>query len=287
MVETVENKPSNRSLLRVPYEAIMDTAKPGDPVFFISDNGEIANDNRLRRLNRKWRGVLEGDTTNWHTAIYAGAKKEGKAKGPHYRPYMIQAKPIKDDVEEQYVVTEVRVPDKYFVNKYQNEQLIQQCRFEVIHNPDIDQHQREAVIDYARDLMETHPTYENDGWRNDSITYVLGIRNLHPRDPNQVSCHGMVFDAYAKAAGYHFQHQLKHAPNILGRVFGHPLGHPSDYVDTDYLYLRDQNLYLDPGFKATLAIIGDHDLESVKIEHNPQKFSWNSAAQAAYGLLAL
>jgi len=274
MNEVTETKPmSKRGILRMPYGAIMDKATIGDILFFISDTGLPPNTLRSR-IYRKWLDFNSRDTSNWHTTIYVGTKKE--SKGAHHRPYIVHS--------DKKGTTEEFVPPSYFTNTDKGKKSSKKCRIEIVHNPDLSMEQRKRIVEYSRSQLGK--PFDGDGWSLDFITYSLGLRSKH-RDSERVSCHGLAYLAYG-LIGLKFPHQLRSAPNLFGRIFGYPIGHPIDHVDLAYNYLRDHHLYRDSRFKSVLAVIGDgQNIEEVRTEINPGKYSWDIALQVAYGLLAL
>jgi hypothetical protein len=206
--------------------------------------------------------------------VYVGPKKE--SKGAKFRPQIVHA--------HSKGTEESRVPPEFFKSKELIGETVQNCRLEIIHNHDLSFTDRVKMLEYAR--SQVGKGFDGDGWKNDAITYGLGIRSK-AKNPELVSCHGLAFETYS-LVGFEFPHQLQTAPALLARIFGYPLGHPVDHVDLKYNYLRDHHLYKDSRFTSVLAVIGDGtSLDSVRTELNPGKYSWNPAHQAAYGLLAL
>jgi len=274
MNEIIEVKPmSKRGILRMPYEAIMDAATIGDILFFISDTG-LPPKSLSSRIYRKWLGFHSRDTSYWHTTIFVGTKKE--SKGALHRPYIVHS--AKKGTVEEFV------PPSYFSNTDNGKNRSKKCRIEIVHNPDLSMEQRKQIVEYSRSQLGK--PFDGDGWSLDFLTYSLGLRSRR-RDPERVSCHGLAYLAYG-LNGLKFPHQLQGAPNLFGRFYGHPIGHPKDYVDLAYNYLRDHHLYRDPRFKSILAVIGDGlTIENVRTENNPGKYSWDITLQAAYGLPAL
>ncbi len=270
MLMTETSQLSERQSLQRLYEPIMQSARPGDVLFFISDTTKPACGNYLSRVYRGWLGFNWNDASNWHTTLYVGAKKE--SKGGKYRPYIIHS--------HQAGTTENLVPPGFMLSKRQNGQT-QSGRIEILQNPNLDDGQRENIVQYCRTQLGK-PFDDDERWSRNLVTYVLGLKSL-PRDSAKVSCHGLAFEAYARA-GLSFPHQLSTAPNLLGRLFGHPLGHPPDRVDLRSNYLRDHQLYQNPLFEVVLALSGGgHSIRETKIERYPGKYSWDAALQKAYG----
>lgn len=261
---------SNRQRLKIPYEAIMETATPGDILFFISDSGRLKNTSWINREYRKWLGFSPLDTSEWHTTVYVGPKKESKGAG--FRPYIVHAVP--KGTFETYV------PPEYFANT-QHEGVIRCGRTEIIRCSSIENNDRERIVKFCRQQLGK-PFDDDERWYRNIVTLVLGIRSL-PRDPAKVSCHGLAFDAYA-LIGMSFPHQLNNAPNLMGKIIGHPVGHPPKNVDLSSNYLRDHFLYRDNRFSNIIALFCAKQVDGeVVIERNPTKYSWNRALQLAYG----
>jgi len=262
---------SNRRKLRIPYEAIMETALPGDILFFISDSGRSKNPSWVYQEYRKWLGFSRLDTSEWHTTVYVCPKKESKGAG--FRPHIIHAVP--KGTFETYV------PPEYFTNK-QQEGAIRCGRTEIIQCSSIEFSDRTRIVEFCYQQLGK-PFDDDERWYRNIVTVALGLKSL-PRNPAKVSCHGLAYDAYG-LIGMSFPHQLENAPNLVGRMIGHPLGHPPDNVDLRSNYLRDHYLYRDNRFSDVIALycVGQVD-SGVVIERNPTKYSWNRALQIAYGL---
>lgn len=262
---------SQRQKLKIPYEAIIEAASPGDILFFISDTGKLKNNSWFYRQYRKWLGFYPLDTTEWHTTVYVGPKKE--SKGARFRPYFVHSVP--KGTFETYV------PPEYFSNT-ETIEGIQQNRIEIIHCPSIENGDREKIVDYCRQQLGK-PFDDDERWYRNMVTLLLGLKSV-PKDPEKVSCHGLAFDAYG-LIGMTFQHHLENAPNLLGRIIGHPVGHPPEYVDLRSNYLRDHFLYRDHRFHCTINLCCSRRYEcDVEIRTNQAKYSWNPALQNAYGL---
>lgn len=259
---------SQRQKLRIPYEAIIETASPGDILFFISDTGKLKNKSWLRTEYRKWLGFSPLDTSEWHTTVYVGPKKESKGGG--FRPYFVHSVP--KGTFETYV------PPEYFMNTPKNGGC-QHNRLEIIHCSSIENGDREKIVEYCRQQLGK-PFDDDERWYRNLITLLLGIKSI-PKDPEKVSCHGLAFDAYG-LVGMKFPHQLENAPNLFGRMIGHPLGHPPEYVDLRSNYLRDHALYRDHRFRCTIGVsqVGCE----IEFKRNLAKYSWNPALQKVYDL---
>ncbi len=265
---------SERAYQQIPYDAIVDVAPVGAIIFLITDTGRLATDNPLARIFRKWQGFAPVDTTNWHTTIYDGPRKE--SNGGRFRPYVIHSstKGTTRDV----------LPREYFKNTV-DDGRIKHNRVEVLVNPDLSKADYQKVIEVCRSQLGK-PFDGDPGWRREWPTYLLGIRSRRKK-PEEISCHGLAYNAY-HAAGMKFPHQLEAAPNLLGRVLGKLPGHPPDHVDLDYLYLRDHHLYRDTRFQDLLAVAGGGtEIKNVQIKHLPGKYSWSKTLRQAYGFLAL
>jgi hypothetical protein len=260
---------SERAALQIPYDAIMDVTPVGALVFLITDIGALENDTPARRFYRRWQGYAPIDTTYWHTAIYEGPRKD--SKGSRYRPYIIHS--------SQRGTTCDQLPPEFFKNTTERG-LPKQNRIEILANPDFGAAEHQVVVEYCRDQLGK-PFDGDPGWKRDWPTVVFGVRSRR-RLPQEVSCHGLAYDAYA-AAGMRFPHHLERAPNLLGRLLGAPLGHPRDHVDLDYLYLRDHHLYRDPRFACLISVAGaGPSIRDVVIERAPRKYGWSPALQKLY-----
>jgi hypothetical protein len=262
--------PSNRSCLRQIYGEILDNAMPGDILFFISDTQKPPN-SIGSRIYRSWLGINSRDTADWHTSLYVGSKKDSSGAG--YRPLIVHSN--KDGTVETWV------SPKYFTSEEEELKAVKTTRIEIIQNPDLTLSDREQIVQYVR--SQVGKLHDGDGWRQDAMTYLLGIRSKL-RNPEYVSCHGLALLAYG-LIGINFPHSLQSAPNIVGRFIGHPLGHPKDHVDLKYNYLRDHHIYRDSRFNVTIAVEGNPLLSEVKTVTNPGKYSWDTALQIAYGYL--
>lgn len=262
---------SQRQKLKIPYEAIIETASPGDILFFISDSGKLKNNSWLYREYRRWLGFSPLDTTEWHTTVYVGAKKESKGGG--FRPYIVHSVP--KGTFETYV------PPEYFVNT-PTKDGIQKNRTEIIHCPSIGNCDREKIVAYCRQQLGK-PFDDDERWYRNLVTLLLGLKSV-PKNPEKVSCHGLAFEAY-DLIGMKFPHHLENAPNLFGRFIGHPAGHPPDCVDLRSNYLRDHALYRDDRFCCSISIKCDrHVIREIKVKRNPAKYSWSETLQKAYGV---
>jgi|SRR5579859_107871 len=262
---------SERQYLRRLYERFLDIAVPGDVVFFIS-NSDNPPPSWKTRLYRRWLGFKPEDYSCWHTLVYVGAKK---SEGEQDRPYVIHSTARGNTTEEH-------LKPSFFSYKPREGQALLKCRTEVLHFPEISAAQRKKIIQYCR--SQVGKPFDGDGWQLDFATYALGIRSRH-RNPDRVSCHGLAFNAYG-LVGLLFPHpRLYYAPYLLGRIGGHPLGHPADRVDLRYNYLRDHHLYADQRARVSVALVGHGSkLENVEVLLDPGKYSWDASLQAAYGL---
>lgn len=254
---------SKRKTLGALYDQINDTATPGDVLFFISKLSPPEQLSFKRLVYRNWVGFDPLDQTTWHTAIYVGPVKE--SRGRQFRPHVVHS-----------IVTgtkEIHVPPEYFVPTEDKPGVIQRGRIEILHNPDVDTQSREQIVTYVRNKIGM-PSDNEQGWRQDWRTYVLGLLGA-AQDQTKISCHGLAFNAYDHI-GLTFPHQLESAPNLFGRVLGHPVGHPAHHVDLAYNYLRDHHLYRDPRFFVALAVIGGECLREARVQLNPGKYSWDA-----------
>ena len=250
---------SKREQLQTFHDIINEVAKPGDIVFFISEKLNTTQ-SRLSRLYRSWQGLAADDNKIWHTAILVNPKKE--RKGARWRSHIIHA--ITKGVEA------IHIPPSYFtsVREDPSGEAIQKGRIEIIQNAGLTDAQRREIVKYAE--AQLGKPFAHLGWRHDILTYALG---LSPRklDPDKVSCHGLAFLAYENV-GFSFAHQLGAAPFFnVAKYTGHPLGHPSNKVDLNRLYLRDHHLYSDPRFESILAISQDDKTRQIITVQNPGK----------------
>lgn len=260
---------SKRYLLQRPYQAIMDIAKAGDLLFFISDSGLHAQE-IWRRRYRQIVGLHPLDTTNWHTTIYLGPRKD--SRGGQFRPEIIHAV-SRGTVKEA-------VPPSYMVNSVVDGTW-RKHRIEVVTSSLVSDEQRARLAHYVCERLNR--PFDGDGWQLDFRTYLFGIRSRR-RNPDKVSCHGLAFLAY-ETIGFQFAHQLRSAPCLLARLVGHPLGHAAQSVNLAYNYLRDHHLYRDPRFDVSLAVAGGGEtLSEVEISPNPGKYSWDSRLREVYGI---
>jgi hypothetical protein len=265
---------SERKCLRRLYEPFMDTAVPGDVLFFIT-NPDKPPPALKTRLYRRCLGIRQGDWSGWHTMVYVGAKK---SEGEPHRPYIVHSTRKGNTVEEH-------LKPSFFSFKPKEGQEVMNCRTEALHFPEISMVQRKEIVEYCR--AQVGKPFDGDGWQLDFATYAFGIRSRQ-RNPDRVSCHGLAFNAYG-LIGLIFSHpRLEYAPNLLGRIIGHPLGHPADHVDLRYNYLRDHHLYADKRGEISIALVGHGPkLENVKVKLNPGRYSWDTALQTAYGVVGL
>jgi hypothetical protein len=263
---------SNRARLQLVYQKIIDTVPLGALMFLITNNGVLHNNSWMSRLFRMWQGFDPNDTSNWHTAIYVGAEKE--RNGGRWRPQMIHA--------HQDGTTKNTIPREYFNDTDEGERT-KSNRLEFLIDPSHTSDHRGKIVDFA--ISKVGLPFDGDpGWKREWRTYLLGIRS-RPIAKAEISCHGLAYEAYA-LNGRKYAHHLEHAPNALGRIFGHPIGHPADYVDQEYLYLRDHHLYRNPQFKVVLAAFKGITEKRYGGNFLP-KYSWDPDLQLAYGMLGV
>ncbi len=272
----LENGPcsntSKRAEWRRVYDCFNDIARPGDVVFFISERPKGLSFSGLRRLYRQWQGFAGDDPSRWHTAMYTESRKE--SKGSATRPYFIHA--VERGVEEKHI------PPSYFtIERSENGEMVQGGRIELIKDPCMTPEQRVEIVDYIRERLDQPFAFLD--WKQDILTWAFGLP-ARKIDPNEASCHGMVFDAY-EHVGYCFQNQLDTASWFnIGRHLGHPLGGTREKADLTRLHLHDHHLYRDPRFICALSIYEDQASGEIKVAVNPGKYSWNPELQERYGL---
>jgi hypothetical protein len=265
---------SNRARLQLVYQEIIDTVPAGALMFLITNNGELQNNTLGSRLFRKWQGFSSSDFSKWHTAVYFGPKKE--SKGGRWRPQIVHA-------HEKGTTIDL-IPPEYFNDTDEGERT-KKNRIELLIDPKSTPEQRQEIVDYC--LLKVGLPFDGDpGWRREWPTYLLGVRSK-AINPKETSCHGLAYEAYS-LHDWLYPHQLQSAPNLLGRIFGHPLGHPLNHVNLRYLYLRDHHLYRNPHLKVILTAFEGRAISSAREnEEYLPKYSWDPALQQAYGLLAV
>ena len=140
--------------------------------------------------------------------------------------------------------------------------------------------QRKEIIDFS--LSKIGFPFDWSVGRHARLTYAFGLPNvLHSQ--NKLSCQQLAIAAYA-SAGIYFPHPYRSFPIFnIGRLLGHPLGHPKDRVDPRYPYLFDHHIYRDPRFKLK-AILYEDPISGERIlkTENLEKYSWNSELREKY-----
>jgi hypothetical protein len=255
-------------------------AQPGDLVFLITHypyktlkseiKGKGWREAFKLRLRARWRAYLgfdSDDWDDWHVAIYfEGRKRKGHTR---VNPYIIHA-----TLEKGVKINQISPGD------FTNESLEVGTRMEIMQFEGIRDEQRKEIIDFS--LSKLGLAFDRSVGRHARLTYAFGLPNvLHKR--NEFSCQQLVIDAYA-AAGVYFPHPYKSFPIFnIGRLLGHPLGHPKDRVDPRYPYLYDHHIYRDPRFKVK-AILYEEPVsgEIILKTENLEKYSWTQALRERY-----
>ena len=255
-------------------------AQPGDLVFMITHyayktlKGELEGKGwreaiRLRRHARLrvTIGFDYDDWDDWHVAIYfEGRKRKGHTR---VNPYIIHS------TEQKGVqINQISPGD------FTNESPEVKTRMEIMQFEGITREQRKKIIDFS--LSKIGLAFDRSIYRHARLTYAFGLPNvLHKR--NEFSCQQLAIDAYA-SAGIYFPHPYKSFPIFnIGRLLGHPLGHPKDWVDPRYPYLYDQHIYRDPRIVPKAVVYQDAETREVRLETKDlQKYSWNMALRERY-----
>jgi hypothetical protein len=250
---------SKRTIRGDIYAQIIEAAAPGDLVFFISEK-PVQSLSWPTWTYRRWLGFSPEDRTQWHTAIYVGAKRENKSRW--YRPHIVHA--------ASSGVIEGHIPATFFTSTRQDDgALVQRARIEVLSNQDLSSAMRAQIVEHCRSRIGM--PFSDMGWRNDLVTYLLGLPAPR-RTMTSVSCQALAYDAYG-SVGLTFPHQLHSAPALLARRNKCPWGHPADHVDLSRLYLRDHHLYRDQRFDSVLAVFED-ETSGPQVVWRPGKYSW-------------
>ena len=255
-------------------------AEPGDLVFMITHypyktlKSEVKGKGWIEaimiRLRARWRvylGFDRNDCDDWHVAIYF----QGKRRKDHKRinQYIIHA------TGEKGVQSNQISP-----GDFTNESLEVRTRMEILQFEGIKNEQRKKIVGFA--LSKVGLAFDWSVGRHAIFTYAFGLPNLL-HDQNKFSCQQLAIAAYA-AAGIYFTHPYRSFPIFnIGRLLGHPLGHPKDRVDPRYPYLWDQHIYRDPRFLLKAVVYQDPGTGEVKLEKaNLVKYSWNEALRNRY-----
>jgi hypothetical protein len=255
-------------------------AQPGDLVFLITHHpcktlkSEIKvkgwRESIRLRLRARWRvylGFDSDDWDDWHVAIYY----EGRKRKDHSRvnPYIIHA------TEQKGVqINQISPGD------FTNESPEVRTRMEIMQFEGITGEQRKEIVDFS--LSKLGLEFDFSVGKHARTTYAFGLPNLL-HNPNRYACQQLVIDAYA-AAGIYFPHPYKAFPIFnIGRLLGHPLGHPKDRVDPRYPYLYDHHIYRDPRIALKAVVYQDAETGEGRLKTKDlQKYSWNKALRERY-----
>ncbi len=255
-------------------------AEPGDLVFLITHypnktlkseiEGKAWRAASRLRLRARWRvylGLDSDDWDEWHVAIYF----EGRKRKDHTRvnPYIIHATERKG-----IQISQISPGD------FTNQSLEVRTRMEIMQFEGIRDEQRKKIIDFS--LSKIGLAFDRSVARHARLTYAFGLPNvLHKR--NEFSCQQLVIAAYA-AAGLYCSHPYKSFPLLnIGRLLGHPLGHPRDGVDPRRPYLLDHHIYRDPRFVLKAIVYQDAKTGEIILETKDlQKYSWNNVLRERY-----
>jgi hypothetical protein len=260
-------------------------AEPGDLFFFIDHypdktlRSEVQSNPfkkairiLIRSKFRKWCGYERDDLDGWHVGIYY----MGKKRSDHRRinPWMIHSHPPVPDEEGGVHVQ--HLSPKAFDCESPNSQR----RLEILQFEGLRQEQRKKIVDFA--ISKVGLEFDLGVAKHAGITYGLGLPNfLH--NPDQYACQQLVISAYA-AAGIYFSHPYKSFPIFnIGRLLGHPLGHPKDRVDPRYPYLYDHHIYRDPRFALKAVLYQNPNTgETIFETKNLEKYSWRPGLKEKY-----
>jgi hypothetical protein len=262
---------SRRSHNRVIFSRIVEVAEPGDVIFLISDYAQIMPQGmKLRRLYQRYMGMAPNDLTKWHIALYVGPRKERNSGT--VRPVILHA--VHAGVKEDYIMP------SFFTNRMSQARGLEEIsRIEVARFRGLTDEQRATIVRYCYDRVGM--PFGEGGFKYTFWTYLLGLPAF-AMTGKRIDCQTLVYRAYAEA-GIDFPHHLEWAPFLnLGRLLGHPLGHPRDRVNLRYAYLEDYHFYRDPRVSPVLAISQDANTFEVSVEENPGKYSWNPVLRTVY-----
>ena len=260
-------------------------AEPGDLFFFITHypnrtlRSEI-NSNpfkeaigiMIRSETRRWYGHDRNDFDGWHVGIYY----EGRKRKGHQRInlWMFHSHPPKSN-ETGGVHLQHLAPGE-FTSTLPNSQM----RMEILQFGGLTNEQRERIVEFA--ISKIGLEFDYSVVKHARLTYAFGLPNFF-HDPNQYACQQLVIAAYA-AAGVYFHHPYKSFPIFnIGRLLGHPLGHPRDRVDPRHPYLLDHHIYRDPRFVLKAAVYQDAKTGDIRLKTKDlQKYSWNKVLRERY-----
>ena len=155
-----------------------------------------------------------------------------------------------------------------------------QTRMEILQFKGISKEQRKKITDFAFAMVGCKFDYFI--LRHAMLTLVLGLPNfLH--DQRLFACQSLALSSYS-AAGIYFPHPYKSFPLCnIGRLLGHPLGHPKGGVDPKYPYLMDHHIYRDPRFEIKAAVHQNLNTNELHLETgNLEKYSWNQSLRNKY-----
>jgi len=262
------------------YETEAGVAEPGDLFFIVTHHpyktlkGEVTGKawrEAIRiRMRSRWYEYLGWDREDWdiwHVAIHLGGRKRRGHK--RINPYIIHA------VEGKGVQVNHLTP-----GSFTNEGLEGRTRVEIVRFEGISKEQRKKIVDFA--ISKLGCSFDYSFHRNARLTYAFGLPNLR-HNQNQFTCQQLVIAAYA-AAGIYFLHPYGSFPICnIGRLLGHPLGHPKDRVNPRYPYLLDHHIYRDPRFVIKAVVYQDPKTGEIKLEtKNLLKYSWNDVLREKY-----
>jgi len=255
-------------------------AQPGDLVFLITHypsktlrseiKGKGWREAARLRLRARWRvhlGYDSDDWDDWHVAIYL----EGRKRKSHIRvnPYIIHS-----TGQKGVQINQISPGD------FTNESPEVRTRVEIVQFEGIRDEQRKEIVDFS--LSKIGLAFDWSVGQHARTTYAFGLPNLL-HNPNRYACQQLVIDAYA-AAGIYFPHPYKSFPIFnIGRLLGHPLGHPKDRVNPRFPYLYDHHIYRDPRFKVKAVLYEDPMSGEIILKtENLEKYSWNPQLKEKY-----
>ena len=260
-------------------------AEPGDLFFFITHypNRTLRSEINsfpykkairimIRSQMRRWYGYDRKDFDEWHVGIYyKGIKRKGHQR---INLWMFHSHPSAGN-EIGGVHLQHLAPGEFTAPLPNSQRRMEILQFEGLTNE-----QRKEIVEFA--ISKIGREFDMSVGRHARLTYALGLPNiLH--DPNRYACQQLVIAAYA-AAGVYFPHPYKSFPIFnIGRLLGHPLGHPKDHVDPRYPYLFDHHIYRDPRFKVKAILYEDPTSgERILKTENLEKYSWNPELKEKY-----
>ena len=264
---------SKSSIRHFIYDAVFDTARPGDVCFFITEDLECYKRlTRFQKLNRQWVGFAKDDISILHLGILS--KFEKKPKSSQIRPYLVHSTREKGVIEEH-------IAPEYFTSMNIEEGVtVSRTIMEIVRYEELSEKQNNDLVEFCRKQIGKSFPKSIIG---ESLTYWLGLPNFF-NNQKTFSCHSLVFAAFG-FIGVNFPHHLENTPICnLARYLGHPIQHNKTSVNQKYAYLRDQHLYRDPRFRSIVSITYDQKLDEIHLTENPMKYSWNPRLSEIYGL---